>query len=88
MAGLVMNFTLISFLFPFRPKPIIVKLWWLLTPSHPRSAPPSMSDAFADFLLGLFRSGFSAAIFPDAFNLLVYGVLPFGDHVHGLNVEI
>ena len=86
MTGLVMNPTLISFPFPFGPK-LIIKLWCFFTSSHPRSTPPSTSDAFVDFLSGLFISEFSTVDFSNAFNLLAYGVPPFGDHGLRLGVR-
>ena len=64
MEALAMNIILTSFLFLlFRPKPIVI-FWCLFTVgywhtvifSHPRRIPPSMSDAFADFLPGLFMA--------------------------------
>jgi hypothetical protein len=59
-----MNIPLTSFLFLlFRPKPIIifwclfaVGYWHITIFSQPRDTPPSMSDAFADFLPGLFMA--------------------------------
>ena len=62
MAALAMNIVLTSFLFLlFRPKPIIifwclfsVGYWHIIIFSQPRTVPPSMSAAFADFLPGLF----------------------------------
>lgn len=62
--ALAMNVTLTSFLFLlFRPKPIIlfwclfaVGYWHIIIFSQPRVIPPSMSDAFADFLPGLFMA--------------------------------
>lgn len=64
MAGLAMNVILTSFLFLlFRPKPIVifwclfvVGYWHIIIFSEPRSIPPSMSDAFTDFLPGLFMA--------------------------------
>ena len=59
-----MNIIITSFLFLlFRPKPIItfwclftVGYWHIIIFSQPRIVPPSMSDAFADFLPGLFMA--------------------------------
>jgi hypothetical protein len=49
--------------FFFRPKPIVifwclfaVGYWHIIIFSQPRTVPPSMSDAFADFLPGLFMA--------------------------------
>ena len=64
MAALGMNVILTSFLFLlFRPKPIIVfwclfavGYWHIIIFSQPRDTPPTMSDAFADFLPGLFMA--------------------------------
>jgi hypothetical protein len=64
MAALAMNIILTSFLFLlFRPKPIIiywclfaVGYWHIIIFSQPRTVPPSMSAAFADFLPGLFMA--------------------------------
>ena len=64
MAALAMNVILTSFLFLlFRPKPIIVfwclfavGYWHIIIFSQPRDTPPTMSDAFADFLPGLFMA--------------------------------
>ena len=62
--ALAMNVIITSFLFLlFRPKPIIifwclfvVGYWHIIIFSQPRTTPPSMSDAFADFLPGLFMA--------------------------------
>jgi hypothetical protein len=64
MKALAMNTVLSSFLFLFfRPKPIIifwclfaVGYWHIIIFSQPRTVPPSMSAAFADFLPGLFMA--------------------------------
>lgn len=64
MPALAMNVILTSSLFLlFRPKPIIifwclfaVGYWHIIIFSQPRTVPPSMSDAFADFLPGLFMA--------------------------------
>lgn len=62
MVALAMNIILTSLLFLlFRPRPIVlfwclftIGYWHIIIFSQPRTAPPSMSDAFADFLPGLF----------------------------------
>ena len=62
MAALAMNVIVTSSLFLlFRPEPIVifwclftVGYWHIIIFSQPRSVPPLMSDAFADFLPGLF----------------------------------
>lgn len=62
MSALAMNVILTSLLFLlFRPKPIVilwclfaVGYWHIIIFSLPRSIPPPISDAFADFLPGLF----------------------------------
>jgi hypothetical protein len=64
MSALAMNVVTTSFLFLlFRPKPIVifwclfaVGYWHIIIFSQPRTVPPSMSDAFADFLPGLFMA--------------------------------
>ena len=64
MPALAMNVILTSFLFLlFRPRPIVIfwclfaiGYWHIIIFSLPRSIPPSMSDAFSDFLPGLFMA--------------------------------